>query len=49
MLFGANASRLAAHYRLAVDIDAMPTKEWDSGGGLNPAGVFAGFNPIGGG
>ena len=36
-LFGADASaRLGAHYRLAVDIDATPTKEWDGGRGFSP-------------
>ena len=40
-LFGDDAAtRLGAQYRLAMDIDAAPTKEWDSD---------AGFNPIGGG
>ena len=36
-LFGADASaRLGAHYRLALDIDATPTKEWDGGKGFSP-------------
>ena len=35
--------RLRAQYRLAVDIDATPTKEWK-----NNAGDTVGFNPIGG-
>ena len=43
-LFGANASvRLESHYRLAVDIDATPTKKWDDGQGFSPiAGTVPG-------
>ena len=38
-LFGDDAAtRLGAQYRLAMDIDAAPTKEWDSDAGFNPIG-----------
>ena len=38
-LFGADAAtRLAAEYRLATNIDATPTKIWDSNKGFNPIG-----------
>ena len=44
-LFGNNAgARLRAEYRLAMDIDATPTKKWDSEKGFNPiGGNFKGF------
>ena len=44
-LFGNNAgARLGAEYRLAMDIDATPTKKWDSEKGFNPiGGSFKGF------
>ena len=49
-LFGDDAAtRLAAEYRLALDIDATPTKEWDGKKGFNPIAVggvsdeFTGF------
>ena len=37
-IFGAKATRLAAEYRLAANIDATPTKIWDSEKGFNPIG-----------
>ena len=37
-LFGDEESRLNAHYRLSVDIDATPTRQWDSEAGFNPIG-----------
>ena len=37
-LFGDTATRLAANYRLMVDIDATPTRAWDDGGGFFPIG-----------
>ena len=36
-LFGSTVVRLGSHYRLAVDIDATPTRNWQT----------IGFNPIG--
>ena len=45
-IFG--GGRLAAQYRLALDIDATPTKQWDSEAGFNPIGVFTGFLDGGG-
>ena len=43
-LFGeTDGVRLSAHYRLSVDIDATPTKEWKTS-----SGNTVGFNPIGG-
>ena len=36
-LFGSTVARLGSHYRLAVDIDATPTRDWQT----------IGFNPIG--
>ena len=49
-LFGDDAAtRLGAEYRLALDIDATPTKEWDGKKGFNPIAVggvsdeFTGF------
>ena len=43
-LFGEMPSeRLSRHYRLAVDIDATPTKKWKTS-----SGNTVGFNPIGG-
>ena len=41
-LFGGETERLAAHYRLANDIDARATRIWNDGDG-------AGFAPIGSG
>ena len=39
-LYGANSNaRLGASYRLAVDIDATPTRNWDGGSGFEPIGV----------
>ena len=37
-LFGDEESRLNARYRLAMDIDATPTRQWDSEAGFNPIG-----------
>ena len=37
-LFGDEESRLNARYRLAMDIDATPTRQWDSESGFNPIG-----------
>ena len=45
-IFG--GGRLAAQYRLALDIDATPTKQWDSEAGFDPIGVFTGFLDGGG-
>ena len=43
-IFGSQQNvRLDAHYRLAVDIDATPTKKWKDN-----VGAKAGFDPIGG-
>ena len=39
-LFGDESARLEANYRLAMDIDATPTRAWDSGKGFNPIGLF---------
>ena len=43
-LFGSkDRDRLGAHYRLALDIDASPTRGWDNEEGFNPiGGTFAG-------
>ena len=38
--FGDTATRLAANYRLQMDIDATPTRAWDGGKGFNPIGLF---------
>ena len=46
-IFG--GGRLAAQYRLALDIDATPTKQWDSEAGFDPiGGSFSGFLDGGG-
>ena len=46
-LFGNSVSdRLGAHYRLATDIDATPTRGW-AGGGFRPIGDVTGSNPTG--
>ena len=45
-IFG--GGRLAAQYRLALDIDATPTKQWGGEAGFNPIGVFTGFLDGGG-
>ena len=45
-IFG--GGRLTAQYRLALDIDATPTKQWDSEAGFDPIGVFTGFLDGGG-
>ena len=37
-LFGNEAARLAANYRLAMNIDATPTESWQSGIGFDPIG-----------
>ena len=46
-LFGTNnrAARLDENYRLAVDIDAAPTRNWDDGSGFRPLGS-ATNNPV---
>ena len=42
-LFGDDhPQRVRAHYRLAVDIDATPTRNWDGGRGFNPIGEDSG-------
>ena len=38
---GSNDARLGRRYRLQVDIDATPTRAWDSGKGFNPIGLFS--------
>ena len=41
-LFG-DGDNLTAHYRLAADVDATPTRRWNSGNGFTPlGGVFVG-------
>ena len=49
-LFGDDAAtRLGAQYRLATNIDATRTKQWDGGAGFDPiGGVFRGFLDGGG-
>ena len=42
-LFGGGNARVAAQYRLATNIDATPTKQWKTTGGIT-----LGFDPIGG-
>ena len=42
-LFGGGNDRVAAQYRLATNIDATPTKQWKTTGGIT-----LGFDPIGG-
>ena len=37
-LFG-DGDNLTAHYRLAADIDATPTRGWNDGNGFNPIGI----------
>ena len=39
-LFGGESARLGANYRLQMDIDATPTRAWDSGKGFNSIGFF---------
>ena len=40
-LYGADSNaRLGASYRMAVDIDAMPTRNWDGGSGFDPIAAF---------
>ena len=40
-LFG-DGDNLTAHYRLAADVDATPTRGWNNDGGFTPIGVFVG-------
>ena len=37
-LFSEDGDNLTAHYRLMFDIDATPTRAWDSGDGFSPIG-----------
>ena len=37
-LFSEGGDNLTAHYRLMFDIDATPTRAWDSGDGFSPIG-----------
>ena len=37
-LFSDDGDNLTAHYRLMFDIDATPTRAWDSGDGFSPIG-----------
>ena len=49
-LFGdSDAERLAANYRLALNIEATVTRKWDDGRGFNPigAGSTDGFSGVG--
>ena len=40
-LYGADSNaRLGASYRLEVDIDATPTRNWDGGSGFDPIAAF---------
>ena len=40
-LYGADSNaRLGASYRMAVDIDATPTRNWDGGSGFDPIAAF---------
>ena len=42
-LFGADSdARLGANYRLATNIDATPTEQWDGGNGFDPIGNIRG-------
>ena len=43
-LFGSETERLAAHYRLANDIDARATRIWNSDAGFAPIGSGAPFS-----
>ena len=47
-LFGDEAARLGANYRLALDIDATPTRAWDDGSGFDPIGAFSVGSRFGG-
>ena len=49
-LYGADSTaRLAASYRLEFDIDATPTRDWNSGSGFDPiGGAFSGVFDGGG-
>ena len=49
-LYGADpTARLAASYRLEFDIDATPTRDWNSGSGFDPiGGSFSGVFDGGG-
>ena len=43
-LFGSETERLAAHYRLANDIDARATRIWNDDAGFAPIGSGAPFS-----
>ena len=44
-LFG-DGDNLTAHYRLAADIDATPTRGWNDGNGFNPIGIHQQIDAI---